>query len=107
MEASQTVKNFFARLGEDEELKEKFIAAAKREDLAECALLSQEAGFNFTQADLDYMGNLGKAYANGELSEEQLELVNGGCIIELIMFFAWLGVAALVSTGGFMANKRH
>ncbi|HYH02129.1 MAG TPA: Nif11-like leader peptide family RiPP precursor [Bacillota bacterium] len=107
MEASQTVKNFFMRLNEDEELRGKFEAAAKREDLEECVLLSKEAGFTFTQADLEYMGNLGKAYKDGELSEEQLELVSGGCIIELIIFFAWLGVAALVSGATVVKNKSH
>jgi predicted ribosomally synthesized peptide with nif11-like leader len=93
MEANQTVKNFFMRLGEDEELKGKLEAAAKRQDLEECALLSKEAGFNFTKADLEYMGNFAKAYENGELNEAQLEMVSGGCVIiavcAALMSIAW------------------
>jgi predicted ribosomally synthesized peptide with nif11-like leader len=93
MEVNQTVKNFFMRLGEDEELRGKLEAAAKRQDLEECALLSKEAGFNFTKADLEYMGNFAKAYENGELNEAQLEMVSGGLIISAIaglMSIAWI-----------------
>lgn len=107
MEASQTVKNFFMRLNEDEELRAKFEAAGKRQDLEECVLLSKEAGFHFTQADLEYMADLAKAHENGQLSEEQLEMVSGGCIIELIIFFTWLGFAALVSGATIIKNKQQ
>jgi predicted ribosomally synthesized peptide with nif11-like leader len=80
MEVNQKVKNFFMKLGEDEELRGKLEIAAGRQDLAECALLSKEAGFDFTRADLEYLTDLGKAYQNGELSDEQLELVSGGSV---------------------------
>jgi predicted ribosomally synthesized peptide with nif11-like leader len=85
MEVNQTVKNFFMKLGEDEELRGKLEAASKRQDLAECALLSREAGFDFSRADLEYMVNLAQAYQTGELSEEQLELVTGGGVTTIIM----------------------
>jgi hypothetical protein len=76
-------------LGEDEELRGKLEAAVKRQDLAECALLSREEGFDFDRADLKYLANLGKAHQNGQLSEEQLELVTGGSFIDDIAH--WIG----------------
>jgi predicted ribosomally synthesized peptide with nif11-like leader len=106
MEVNQTVKNFFMKLGEDEELRGKLEAAAKRQDLAECALLSREAGFDFTRAELEYMVNLARAYQNGELNDEQLELVSGGVIIELAMLayvLAALAALGTVTTVGLVA----
>jgi predicted ribosomally synthesized peptide with nif11-like leader len=89
MEVNQKVKDFFMKLGEDEALRGKLETAAGRQDLAECALLSREAGFNFTKADLECLADFGKAYQNGELSEEQLELVTGGSFIDDIAH--WIG----------------
>ncbi|MGD8399583.1 MAG: Nif11-like leader peptide family natural product precursor [Bacillota bacterium] len=113
MEVNQTVKNFLLKLGEDEELRGKLEAAAKRQDLAECALLSREAGYNFTKADLEYLANLSKAYENGELSEAQLELVSGGeailtAMAILSLVFAGLATgmgAALVGVGCYSSKQ--
>jgi predicted ribosomally synthesized peptide with nif11-like leader len=96
MEVNQKVKNFFMKLGEDEELRGKLEIAAGRQDLAECALLSKEAGFDFTRADLEYLTDLGKAYQNGELSDEQLELVSGGSVTCTFICMAIAGMAAII-----------
>jgi predicted ribosomally synthesized peptide with nif11-like leader len=99
MEVNQTVKNFLLKLGEDEELRGKLEAAAGRQDLAECALLSREAGFNFTKADLEYLANLVQAYESGELSEAQLELVSGGEVLFVIGCLSLLSLGVLGGTG--------
>ncbi|MGD8399585.1 MAG: Nif11-like leader peptide family RiPP precursor [Bacillota bacterium] len=99
MEVNQTVKNFLLKLGEDEELRGKLEAAAKRQDLAECALLSREAGFNFAKADLEYLANLVQAYENGELSEAQLELVSGGEVLFVIGCLAFLALGVIGGAG--------
>jgi predicted ribosomally synthesized peptide with nif11-like leader len=115
MEVNQKVKDFFMKLGEDEALRGKLEAAGKRQDLAECALLSREAGFDFTRADLEYMADFGKAYQNGELSDEQLELVTGGvctavaataliCLIAMVAGMV-VGSGLLGSIGGYMLNE--
>jgi predicted ribosomally synthesized peptide with nif11-like leader len=113
MEVNQTVKNFLLKLGEDEELRGKLEAAAGRQDLAECALLSREAGYNFTKADLEYLANLSQAYESGELSEAQLELVSGGeailtAMAILSLVFAGLATgmgAALVGVGCYSSKQ--
>jgi predicted ribosomally synthesized peptide with nif11-like leader len=99
MEVNQTVKNFLLKLGEDEELRGKLEAAAGRQDLAECALLSREAGFNFTRADLEYLASLAKNYESGELSEEQLELVSGGVVETILVVLVAAGIFAITLTG--------
>ncbi|MGD8399584.1 MAG: Nif11-like leader peptide family RiPP precursor [Bacillota bacterium] len=99
MEVNQTVKNFLVKLGEDEELRGKLEAAAGRQDLAECALLSREAGFNFTKGDLEYLVNLAKNYESGELSEEQLELVSGGVVQTILMVLVLSGISAITAIG--------
>jgi predicted ribosomally synthesized peptide with nif11-like leader len=95
MKVNQTVKNFFEKLAEDEALRGKLEAAAGRQDLAECALLSREAGFDFTRADLEYLANLAQAYQNGELNDEQLEMVSGGVVAEITLgvMLVILGIA--------------
>jgi predicted ribosomally synthesized peptide with nif11-like leader len=109
MEVNQTVKQFLLKLAEDEELRGKLEAAAKRQDLAECALISREAGFDFTRADLEYLVNLAKAYESGELNEAQLEMVSGGfvgsgIILAVLVATALLGVTlAVAGTGSIVA----
>jgi predicted ribosomally synthesized peptide with nif11-like leader len=112
MEVNQKVKDFFTKLGEDEELRGKLEAASKRQDLAECALLSREAGFDFTRADLEYMADLAQACQNGELSDEQLEMVSGGSltltigVIVLVgLLVASLGLAATTGALGYVVGS--
>jgi predicted ribosomally synthesized peptide with nif11-like leader len=111
MEFNQKVKDFLIKLGEDEELRGKLEAAGKRQDLAECALLSREAGFDFTRADLEYMADLAQACQNGELSDEQLELVSGGVATAVVVLgiVVALGsvVVLMVSSGaaGYIINE--
>ncbi|HYH02128.1 MAG TPA: Nif11-like leader peptide family RiPP precursor [Bacillota bacterium] len=83
MEANQTVKKFLLKLAEDEEFREKIEAAVKRRDRVKWLALSHTAGFDFTQADLEYLADLSKAAANGELNEAQLEMVSGGLPVHI------------------------
>jgi predicted ribosomally synthesized peptide with nif11-like leader len=99
MEVNQKVKDFFMKLGEDDQLRGKLEAAAKRQDLAECALLSREAGFDFTRADLECLGDLATAYQNGELSDAQLELVSGGCLLSGLWIAAVIALVGSVAIG--------
>jgi predicted ribosomally synthesized peptide with nif11-like leader len=78
MEVNQKVKDFFMKLAEDAELREKLAAAVKCHDRAEWFHLSQTAGFDFARADREYLNNLAQACQQGELNEAQLEMVSGG-----------------------------
>jgi predicted ribosomally synthesized peptide with nif11-like leader len=100
MEVNQTVKNFLNKLAEDEELRGKLEVAAKRQDLAECALLSREAGFDFTQADLKCLEDFSASYQNGELSEAQLEMVSGGSVTFAIVSAVLLAIGLVGALAG-------
>jgi lactobin A/cerein 7B family class IIb bacteriocin len=72
-------------------------------------LLSKENGFNFTQADLEYMENLATSYQNGELTEEQLEMVSGGSVVLILMLiFGAIGIGCFsaMAAMGFSETKR-
>lgn len=98
------INEFIEKLNQDEVLQQKITAAA---DASEALQIINEEGFDVSEDDIDNLMSAGiNAMEEGELSDDDLDAVNGGLTISVIVTPNTASTKALAPIFGSSSKKK-